>query len=69
MDRIGVSVAEVAELLDRPVQSVKQMRLDADHPNYRPPPLGWERAFARLARRRGGELIKLADELEEKASK
>ncbi len=31
---------------------------------YRQPPAGWEKAIAKLARERVGELVKLAEELE-----
>ena len=33
-------------------------------PSYRSPPPGWEKAVAKLARKKGGELVKLAEELE-----
>ena len=46
------------------VQTVRQARLAPDHPNNRPPPQGWEKAIAKLARERAGELVKLAEELE-----
>ncbi len=34
---------------------------------YRQPPAGWERAIAKLARKRAGELVKLAEGLEGEA--
>ena len=46
------------------VQTVRQARLAPDHPNNRPPPPGWQKAIAKLARERAGDLVKLADELE-----
>ena len=46
------------------VQTVRQARLATDHPNNRPPPQGWQKAIAKLARERAGELVRLAEELE-----
>ena len=62
-DLLCLSAVELAELFDRPAQTVRQMRLDESHPNYRRPPEGWEKVLEKIARKRGGELTKLADEL------
>lgn len=56
--------AEIAEATGVSVQTVRQARLALDHPNNRPPPQGWQKAIATLARERAGELVKLAKELE-----
>ena len=56
--------AEIAEAAGVSVQTVRQARLAPDHPNNRPPPQGWTRAIARLARERAGKLLELAEELE-----
>ncbi len=39
-------------------------RLNPGTDSYRTPPAGWEKAIAKLARERAGELVKLAEELE-----
>jgi hypothetical protein len=38
--------------------------MDPSSANYRRPPDGWEKAIAKLARERAGELLGLAEELE-----
>ncbi len=43
---------------------VRQARLDPATASYRNPPDGWEKAIAKLARERAGELLQLAEELE-----
>ena len=43
---------------------IRQARLDPTTSSYRSPPEGWEKAIAKLARERAGELLKLADELD-----
>ena len=54
---IGVEVGRVP-------QTIRRARLDPETRGYRPPPTGWEKAIANLARERAGELVKLAEELE-----
>jgi hypothetical protein len=68
MDAGGLTAEEVGSALNRPAQSVRQMRLDPSHANYRPPPDGWETVLARMARERGGALQELADDLERAAT-
>lgn len=63
-DAIGLSAGELAELFDRPAQSIRQMRLDPDHPNHRPPPPDWRSVLATVARQRGQELQELVMRLE-----
>ncbi len=58
-----LSGRELSELFGLPVQSVKQARMDSTNPGARPAPQGWERVLASIARRKGGELVKLAEEL------
>lgn len=43
---------------------LRQARLSPDSASYRNPPEGWQAAVARLARERGGDLLKLADRLD-----
>jgi len=47
----------------RPVRP-RGARLDPEGSSFRRPPDGWEKAIAKLARERAGELAKLAEELE-----
>jgi len=44
--------------------SIAQALLPADSPGNRTPPPGWRAGLAKLARKRGGRLTKLAEELE-----
>ena len=44
--------------------SVARARLVVGSEHSRPAPPGWEKAIATLARKRAGELVKLAEELE-----
>lgn len=68
MDALGLNATEVAELFGLAPQTVRQMRLDPEHVNYRRPPPDWREKFAPIARRRGGKMLKLADQLERGAS-
>ena len=43
---------------------IRRARLDPKGPSFRRPPPGWEKAVAKLARERAGELVRLAKELE-----
>jgi hypothetical protein len=60
-----VTHEELAEELGCSLQAIRQARMDPDSPHYRKPPVGWEAAVAKLARRRGKELEGLAKKLEE----
>ena len=55
---------DVSDVLGIDVQRIRQARLGTEKAGHRRPPAGWERAIARLARERAGELVKLAEELE-----
>ena len=61
MDAVGVTAVELGEELGSPAQSIRQARLDPDNANYRPPPQGWEKVLARLARERCPDLKRLAE--------
>ncbi len=54
---------DVANALACSYSSVAQARLGARNPGYRSPPVGWETALAKLARRRAKQLERLADRL------
>lgn len=58
------NLKDVAKMAGASYQTVRQARLAAGHPNRRPPPAGWERVVATLARGRISELERLAEELE-----
>ncbi len=58
-----VTHQELAAELGVSVQAIRQARLEPDASSYRRPPAGWEVAVARLAEKRGGELLELAREL------
>ena len=60
----SVGLKEVAEARGVSYSTVRATRLPPDSPSHRNPPDGWERALARLARERAGNLSTLAEELE-----
>lgn len=60
----GPTLADVAEELGIQPQTLRQARLDPATSSYRRPPVGWQAAVARVARRYAAELSKLADQLE-----
>ena len=59
-----ITLADIAVASGVSHQSLRRARLDSSTESYRPPPAGWEKAIAKLARERAGELVKLAEELE-----
>jgi len=61
-----VSLADLAEELGVSHGLLRQARLSTSASSYRSPPPGWEKAVAKLARERGGALLKLADEMDAK---
>ena len=65
-DLLGQAIThhELADKLGVHVQRIRQARLDPNADGYRKPPEAWASAVIELARNRGGELAKLADELE-----
>ena len=60
----SVGLREIADALGVSYSTVRATRLPAESSSHRNPPAGWEKAIAKLARERGGELVKLAEELE-----
>lgn len=63
----GFTHDEIADVLGASFYSVKQALLPSDSPAYRSPPPGWQKALSKLARKRGGDLAKLADQLDREA--
>lgn len=63
-DLLCLSSPELAQIFKANAQTIRQARLDPTNAGYRRPPDGWEKKLAELARARGGELVKLAEELE-----
>jgi len=65
-DRISgcITHVELAKALGVSPQSIRTARLSRESSNFRQPPAGWQAALARLARKRAGELLKLAEQLE-----
>ncbi len=59
-----ISLADLAQELGVSHGLLRQARLSTSASSYRSPPAGWEKAVAKLARERGGALIRLADEME-----
>ncbi len=65
IDRLadGPTQTDISDVLGIDVQRIRQARLAQGHANRRPAPAGWEKAIAKLARKRAAELVKLAEEL------
>ena len=59
-----VGLKELAEELGVSSNLLFRARLKPNGDSYRSPPRGWEKAAAKLARRREKELGRLAEELE-----
>ena len=59
-----VTLPEIAAACGASVNAVERARMDPEGTSYRNAPPGWEIAVARLARERGGNLLRLADALE-----
>jgi len=58
-----VTLADIAEACGSAINSIERARLDPDSRHRREPPPDWKPALARLARERGLELLKLAEEI------
>jgi hypothetical protein len=58
---------EIAIALGVSFYTVEQALLPGSSAGFRNPPPGWEKGIAKLARKRGGELVKLAEQLEREA--
>jgi len=55
---------EIAAATGVSTNTIRRTRADPSTRNYRPPPEGWQKALAHLARERGNEWQSLAEELE-----
>lgn len=66
---LGVGLRDLADALEVSYQSARMYRLDPDAAGFRKPPEGWQEAVIELARERGGELLELAEKLEEDAGR
>ncbi len=60
----SVTLSRIAETMGVAGNTVLRARMDRNNPNARPAPAGWEKAIAKVARERAGELVRLAEELE-----
>lgn len=73
MDLLCLTAGQVSDELRRAgiqvtPQTVRQFRLDPGKDGHRTPPVGWKGVFAYLARERGRELLRAAEELEGQAA-
>jgi len=64
MDRLELSAPDVAEALGVKPGTVRQMRLEEGTEGYRTPPENWRAVLAALARKRGKDLAKVAEQLD-----
>ena len=58
------TLGDIAEMLGVAENTVLRARMDPTSPNARTPPPGWEKAIARLSRKRARVLLKLVEDLE-----
>lgn len=58
-----VTLADIADACGSAINSIERARLDPDSRHRREPPPDWKPTLARLARTRGLELLRLAEEL------
>lgn len=66
---LGVGLRDLADALGVSYQSARMFRLDPEASGYRSPPENWREAVVELARERGGELLELAEKLDEDAGR
>ena len=59
-----ITLADISTATGVSDSLVRRARLDPEGPSFRRPPEGWNKAIAKLARKRAGELVKLAGEVE-----
>jgi hypothetical protein len=59
-----ITAADLAEELGVSQNAVARARLDPSTRDYRPPPIAWKSAVARLASARVRQLLALQEELE-----
>lgn len=64
LSKLGMTQQDIADSLGVSRAMVKAGRLKPTSPNYRKPLEGWKPKLVKAARARGGELMKLAEELE-----
>ncbi len=55
---------EIAAATGVSTNTIRRTRADPSTRNYRPPPEGWQKVLARLARERSSELAAFANELD-----
>ena len=60
----GAPLGDIAEALGIAYTTIRAARLSPRSLSYRPPPDGWKPKLVAFAREKGGELVKLAEELE-----
>jgi len=58
-----ITLADIAHACDVSDNTIRRARMKKNG-GHRSPPKGWETTLAKLARKRAGELMKLAEELE-----
>ena len=60
----AISLDDVAHEVGVDILAIRRARLDPSNASYEKPPLNWQEAMARLARKRARSLEALADQLE-----
>ena len=60
----AISLDDIANEAGVEVLAIRRARLDPSNASYENPPLNWQEALARLARKRARSLQALADQLE-----
>ena len=64
----AISLDDVADEAGVEVRAIRCARLDPSNASYENPPLNWQEAMARLARKRARSLEALADQMERELS-
>jgi hypothetical protein len=62
-----ITTADLADELGVSQNAIARARLDPSTRDFRPPPAGWEAAVARVAEKRGIELLELSRKLKEES--
>jgi len=60
----AVSLDDIANEAGVELLAIRRARLDPSNASYENPPLNWQQAMARLARKRASSLEALADQME-----
>jgi hypothetical protein len=63
----GITREQIAEVLGKGLDSVRQARLDPAANAYRTPPSGWQGPLAALAEKEGNRLLRLSRALDKAA--